>query len=142
MAMLPFCGYNFGDYWAHWLDIGARLKNPPRLFHVNWFRRNPQGKFLWPGFGDNLRVIEWMLKRSAGTVPAKETAIGHLPRPEDLNTSGLNLDSADLQELLTVDPALWRKELRDIGDYLQKFGSRTPRKLHDEHKKTLHALES
>jgi phosphoenolpyruvate carboxykinase (GTP) len=129
MAMLPFAGYNFGDYWQHWLNIGAKLKNPPRIYHVNWFRRDAKGRFLWPGFGDNLRVLAWMLERSAGSAPATQSAIGNLPRPEDLNTKGLDVTEQDLRELLTVDPALWRKEIADVRAYLQKFGARTPAAL-------------
>jgi phosphoenolpyruvate carboxykinase (GTP) len=126
MAMLPFAGYNFGDYWQHWLNVGAKLKNPPRIYHVNWFRRDMQGRFLWPGYGDNLRVLAWILERCAGTAQATQTAIGNLPRPEDLNVKGLNISEQDLRELLTVDPTLWNKELKDIREYLQKFGARTP----------------
>src|SRR5688572_14098299 len=85
MAMLPFCGYNFADYWSHWLNVGTKLKNPPKIYHVNWFRRDAAGKFLWPGYGENLRVLEWMLGRVGGKVSANETAIGNLPRPQDLN---------------------------------------------------------
>jgi phosphoenolpyruvate carboxykinase (GTP) len=129
MAMLPFCGYNFGDYWAHWLDIGSKLKNPPRIYHVNWFRRDAQGKFLWPGYGENLRVLAWMLDRCAGKAQANETAIGNLPRPQDLNLKGLNIGAADLQALLSVDPAMWRKEMTDIRAYLGSYGSRVPPEL-------------
>ena len=129
MAMLPFCGYNFGDYWGHWLEVGKKLKNPPRVFHVNWFRRDADGKFLWPGFGDNLRVIAWMLDRAAGRAQANATPIGNLPRPEDLNTQGLNVSAEALKALLNVDPALWSKEAADIRTYMQGFGSRLPKEL-------------
>jgi phosphoenolpyruvate carboxykinase (GTP) len=129
MAMLPFCGYNFGDYWAHWLNIGSKLKNPPRIYHVNWFRRDAQGKFLWPGYGENLRVLAWMLDRCAGKTQANETAIGNLPRPQDLNLRGLNIGAADLQALLSVDPAMWRKEMTDIRAYLESYGARVPAEL-------------
>ncbi|HEU4623883.1 MAG TPA: phosphoenolpyruvate carboxykinase (GTP) [Steroidobacteraceae bacterium] len=129
MAMLPFCGYNFGDYWQHWLNVGARLKNPPRIFHVNWFRRDAQGKFLWPGYGENLRVLAWMLDRVAGKAAANETAIGHLPRPQDLNTKGLDIGAADLQALLSVDPAKWRQEVTDIRAYLETYGNRLPAEM-------------
>ena len=101
MAMQPFCGYNYGDYWQHWLNVGAKLKNPPQIFHVNWFRRDEQGKFLWPGYGDNLRVLAWMLERVAGTAGATDTAIGALPRPEDLNVKGLNITPAALRSCCT-----------------------------------------
>jgi phosphoenolpyruvate carboxykinase (GTP) len=129
MAMLPFCGYNFADYWNHWLNVGGQLKNPPRIYHVNWFRRDASGKFLWPGYGENLRVLEWILNRCAGKVNANETAIGNLPRPQDLNTRGLEISSSDLQALLSVEPELWKKEVADIRTYLQSYGSRLPAEL-------------
>jgi phosphoenolpyruvate carboxykinase (GTP) len=129
MAMLPFCGYNFGDYWGHWLNVGAKLKNPPRIFHVNWFRRDAQGRFLWPGYGENLRVLAWMLDRCAGKAGANETAIGNLPRPQDLNTKGLDISSADLQALLSVDPAKWQQEVTDVRAYLQTYGKRLPAEM-------------
>ncbi|MBS0581061.1 MAG: phosphoenolpyruvate carboxykinase (GTP) [Proteobacteria bacterium] len=126
MAMQPFCGYNFGDYWRHWLDVGARLMRPPKIYHVNWFRRDAQGKFLWPGFGENLRVLAWMLERCAGRSGAADTAIGRLPRPEDLNTQGLKISPGDLEALLSVDPELWRKEAAEVREYLHRFGDRLP----------------
>jgi len=129
MAMLPFCGYNFADYWSHWLDIGSKLKNPPRIYHVNWFRRDADGRFLWPGYGENLRVLAWILDRCAGKAQANDTAIGNLPRPQDLNTRGLTVSSSDLQALLSVDPALWQKEVADIRTYLLQYGSRLPAEL-------------
>jgi phosphoenolpyruvate carboxykinase (GTP) len=129
MAMLPFCGYNFADYWSHWLNIGTKLKNPPRIYHVNWFRRDADGKFLWPGYGENLRVLDWVLGRCAGKVQANETAIGNLPRPQDLNLKGLDISSSDLQALLSVDPELWKKEVGDIRTYLQTYGDRLPAEL-------------
>jgi phosphoenolpyruvate carboxykinase (GTP) len=129
MAMLPFCGYNFADYWGHWLEVGKNLKNPPRIFHVSWFRRDSEGKFLWPGFGDNLRVLAWMLERAAGTATAVSTPIGNLPRAEDLNTEGLDVTPEALRALLSVDPALWSKEIGDVRSYMQTFGSRLPKEL-------------
>jgi phosphoenolpyruvate carboxykinase (GTP) len=132
MAMLPFAGYNFGDYWKHWLEIGSRLKNPPKIFHVNWFRRDASGKFLWPGFGDNLRVIEWMLKRHTGNADAQETAIGRLPKPSDINLNGLEVSDADLRELLTVDAGQWRKEVGAIREYFAQFGARVPPEMKQE----------
>ncbi len=129
MAMQPFCGYNFADYWQHWLDVGAKLKRPPRIFHVNWFRRDAQGKFLWPGFGDNLRVLAWMLDRAAGTAGAADSPIGRLPRPEDLNTQGLGVSAEALRELTSTDPALWRKEVTEIRSYLSRYGDRLPAAL-------------
>jgi len=129
MAMLPFCGYNFADYWNHWLNVGGRLKNPPGIYHVNWFRRDADGRFLWPGYGENLRVLEWILGRCAGKVSANETAIGNLPRPQDLNLKGLEINSTDLQSLLSVDPLLWKKEVADIRTYLESYGKRLPAEL-------------
>jgi phosphoenolpyruvate carboxykinase (GTP) len=132
MAMKPFCGYNFADYFTHWLNVGAKLKNPPKIFHVNWFRQGSDGKFLWPGFGDNLRVLSWMLDRCAGRAQAKETAIGNLPRAEDLNVAGLDIAPAVLEELLSVKPDAWRKEVADIREYLGEYGSRTPKAMYTE----------
>ncbi|MFO1504783.1 MAG: phosphoenolpyruvate carboxykinase (GTP) [Steroidobacteraceae bacterium] len=132
MAMKPFCGYNFGDYFQHWLNVGAKLKNPPKIFHVNWFRQGSDGKFLWPGFGDNLRVLSWMLERVAGRAGAKETAIGNLPRPEDLNLAGLDIKPDVVEELLSVKTDAWRKEAADIRTYLGEFGDRTPKAMYAE----------
>jgi len=132
MAMLPFCGYNFGDYWRHWLEVGAKLTRPPQIFHVNWFRRDAQGRFLWPGFGENLRVLAWMLERAAGGAGAAETPIGSVPRPQDLHTEGLEVRTEAMEELLRVDPALWRREVAEIRAYLQQFGTRLPAALSAE----------
>ena len=129
MAMQPFCGYNFGDYWQHWLDVGAKLTRPPGIYHVNWFRRDADGKFLWPGYGENLRVLDWVLQRCAGTVGADETPIGNLPRPEDLNTKGLNVSADALKALLSADPALWKKEMAEVGKYLEQYGNRLPAEM-------------
>jgi phosphoenolpyruvate carboxykinase (GTP) len=132
MAMKPFCGYNFGDYFSHWLNVGAKLKNAPRIFHVNWFRQGADGKFLWPGFGDNLRVLSWMLERCAGRAAATDTAIGFLPRPQDLNLSGLVIAPEVVAELLSVKPEAWRKEVADIRKYLGEYGKRTPAAMYAE----------
>jgi phosphoenolpyruvate carboxykinase (GTP) len=129
MAMKPFAGYNFGDYWAHWLDVGSRLKSPPKIFHVNWFRQGADGKFLWPGFGDNLRVMDWIIERIAGRAGARETAIGYLPQPQDINTKGLDIDPATLAELTSIKPEAWKQEIADVRSYLMEFGSRTPAAL-------------
>ena len=129
MAMQPFCGYNYADYWQHWLNVGAKLKNPPKIFHVNWFRRDEHGKFLWPGYGDNLRVLAWMLERVAGTAGADDTAIGALPRPQDLNVKGLDIATGALNELLRVDQAQWRNEVAEVRKYLAQYGSRLPAAL-------------
>lgn len=129
MAMKPFAGYNYGDYWAHWLAMGAKLKHPPKIYHVNWFRRDADGKFLWPGFGDNLRVLEWIIDRCSGKAGAQETAIGNLPRPEDLDLAGLDLAPGVLAQLLSVQAEEWRAEAADIEKYLDEYGSRTPAAL-------------
>jgi phosphoenolpyruvate carboxykinase (GTP) len=132
MAMKPFAGYNFGDYWSHWINVGTKLKSPPQIFHVNWFRQDGAGKFLWPGFGDNLRVLRWIIDRCKGTAKARDTAIGQLPLPHDLDTQGLELAPGALEELLAVDPALWRSEFKGIADYFGEFGRRIPRPLATE----------
>lgn len=129
MAMKPFAGYNFADYWSHWLNVGQKLKQPPKIFHVNWFRRDAAGKFLWPGYGDNLRVLAWMLERCAGKGGAAETPIGWMPRPADLNLAGLSLAPGAAEELLSVDKALWREEAAGIRKDMAEYGARVPPKL-------------
>jgi phosphoenolpyruvate carboxykinase (GTP) len=124
MAMKPFTGYNFADYWTHWIDVGTRLARPPQIFHVNWFRRDAAGRFLWPGFGENLRVLRWIIDRSMGGGGAEETPIGFLPRPADLDTTGLVLAPNALDELLAVDAAEWRAEFAAVGAYLEEYGAR------------------
>ena len=140
MAMKPFAGYNFGDYFAHWLSFDKAGAKLPKIFHVNWFRKNDDGKFLWPGFGDNMRVLEWMIKRVKGEVPGRATAIGILPAEDELNRDGLNIDAADLQALLHVDTHAWRTEVGAIADYLEEFGERTPAALFEELDKTARQL--
>ena len=133
MAMKPFCGYNFADYFAHWLSLDKANAKLPRIFHVNWFRKGANGKFVWPGFGDNMRVLEWIVNRCKGTAEAVQTPIGSLPRREDLNLAGLNLAEADLELLLSVDLEGWAREYAGIGEYLASFGERTPVALQQEH---------
>ncbi|MFZ9709722.1 MAG: phosphoenolpyruvate carboxykinase (GTP), partial [Steroidobacteraceae bacterium] len=132
MAMKPFAGYNYGDYWAHWFAIGAKLKHPPRIYHVNWFRRDAEGKFLWPGFGDNLRVLEWIIDRCEGRAEAADTPIGRLPRAEDLNLKGLDIAPTALSQLLSVQPDEWRAEAADMAQYFDEYGDRTPAPLRRE----------
>jgi phosphoenolpyruvate carboxykinase (GTP) len=132
MAMKPFTGYNYGDYFGHWLNVGAKLKNPPRIFHVNWFRQASNGEFLWPGFGDNLRVLEWILDRCAKRVGATDTAIGWLPKPSDLNLRGLQIAPEVMQELTTVHVDAWRREAADFRNYLLEYGSHMPPEMLDE----------
>ena len=142
MAMKPFAGYNFGDYWSHWIDVGARLKSPPQIFHVNWFRQNDAGKFLWPGFGENLRVLRWIIERCKGTARARDTAIGHLPNSADLDLQGLDIAPGALDELLTVDPKLWREEFAGIDKYFGEFGDRVPQSLKTELRSALERVHS
>jgi phosphoenolpyruvate carboxykinase (GTP) len=127
MAMLPFCGYNMGDYFAHWLDIGARLARPPRIFRVNWFRRDADGKFVWPGFGENMRVLKWMVERIHGRASeVEETPIGWIPTPSALDTGGLDLAPSQLKEALRCDAGEWLQALGDLDDFYGHFGGRLP----------------
>jgi phosphoenolpyruvate carboxykinase (GTP) len=130
-GMLPFCGYNMADYWAHWLDVGRATSAAklPRIFYVNWFRRDGDGRFLWPGFGENSRVLEWMFRRCDGEGAARETPIGWLPSPEDLDTSGLDIDASDLAALLDMDEAAWSRELSQLEEHFARFGDRLPAEL-------------
>ena len=136
MAMLPFCGYNMADYWQHWIDIGAGLDEDkaPKIFNVNWFRKDDEGNFLWPGFGDNMRVLEWIIKRCEGKVDAEETAIGFVPKAEDINLEGIEDEVSEdqLKEILSVDNSLWEDEAKGIEEFYAKFGDRLPKALSDE----------
>lgn len=138
MAMLPFCGYHMGDYFQHWIDMGKKIKVQPKIFNVNWFRTDSEGHFIWPGFGDNMRVLDWILKRCEETVDADETAIGYVPKPEDINLEGCSVDEETLKGLLNVDTETWKKEAEGIKEFYKKFGDRLPKELNDE----LAALES
>jgi phosphoenolpyruvate carboxykinase (GTP) len=133
MAMLPFCGYNMGEYWAHWLSIGKQLQRPPAVFHVNWFRRDANDKFLWPGFGDNVRVLMWMLGRIRGTADARETAIGYVPTPISLHLDGLDLSSETVERLLHVDARDWEHEWEEQGEFFATFGEHLPPAIREEH---------
>src|SRR3989442_1204913 len=125
MAMLPFCGYNMGDYFAHWLATGSRVAKAPKIFRVNWFRKGDDGKFLWPGYGDNMRVLKWMVERIHGTRrDAHETPIGWLPRPGDLDTHGLSIKDEALREALRVDAGEWLGALDDLEGFYNGFGTR------------------
>lgn len=136
MAMLPFCGYNMADYWQHWIDIGAGLDEDkaPKIFNVNWFRKDDDGNFLWPGFGDNMRVLEWIIKRCEGMVDADETAIGFVPKAEDITLAGIEdeVSEAQLKEILSVDNSLWDDEAKGIEEFYSNFGDRLPKALSDE----------
>ena len=130
MAMLPFCGYHMGDYWAHWLEMGEKLGDKaPKIFNVNWFRTDDEGHFIWPGFGDNLRVLEWILKRCEGKADAVETPIGFVPHAEDINIEGLEISLDTLKGLLDVDRDLWKSETEGITEFYAKFGNKLPAEL-------------
>ena len=137
MAMRPFCGYNMADYWQHWLDMGEKLPHAPKIFNVNWFRTDDNGRFLWPGFGDNLRVLEWILKRCFDEVGADETVIGYEPKPEDIDLDGSGVTVETLKELLTLDAKSWRENCAGIREYFEQFGDKLPHELREE----LEALE-
>ena len=134
MAMLPFCGYHMGDYWAHWLEMGETLGDKaPKIFNVNWFRTDENGDFIWPGFGDNMRVLDWIIDRCEGNVDAVETAIGYEPKPEDINVEGLaDITTETIADLLTVDKDLWIEESKGIEEFYAKFGEKLPKALAGE----------
>ncbi len=129
MAMKPFAGYHMGDYFRHWIDMGKKVKNPPKIFNVNWFRQDENGEFLWPGFGDNMRVLDWILKRCSGEVDARETAIGYLPYAKDIDIEGLDYSVETLESILTVDKKRWSAEADEIAEYYKQFGDRLPKEL-------------
>ena len=142
MAMKPFCGYNFADYWAHWLSFTDRTGNLPPIFHVNWFRKDGNGKFMWPGFGDNMRVIEWIINRCKGDVGVNETAIGGLPDAADINIDGLGINGSTLEALLHLDRDAWSVELEQISEYLASYGDRLPAQMTAELDKVAVALKN
>jgi phosphoenolpyruvate carboxykinase (GTP) len=132
MAMLPFCGYNMGDYFGHWMQLGSRLKQAPLIFRVNWFRTGPEGKLLWPGYGENLRVLRWVIARVHGETGAEETPIGYLPHPQDIDLTGINVSQAALKDLLAVDRDGWLKTAENQREFFRKFGDRMPREIWQE----------
>jgi phosphoenolpyruvate carboxykinase (GTP) len=129
MAMLPFCGYNMGDYWAHWLKMGTKSDKVPRIFHVNWFRLDANGRFLWPGYGENLRVLKWILERCNGRGDAVETPIGWVPTKNAIDRAGLDVNDATMQELLAVDKNEWKTELGGLREFFAKFGNKLPEEM-------------
>jgi phosphoenolpyruvate carboxykinase (GTP) len=136
MAMLPFCGYNMGDYWAHWLDVGKRAANPPAIFQVNWFRTDDQGRYIWPGFGENMRVLRWVrdqVRSRNGTIDGRETPIGIVPTPQAIGTADLGLSATDADALFAVDRDDWLREAEDQQTFLQKFGDRLPPTIREQH---------
>lgn len=142
MAMKPFCGYNFADYWGHWLSFADKSDKLPRIFHVNWFRQDAAGRFLWPGFGENLRVLRWIIDRCENRVGARETPIGYLPEPQGIDTSGLDVSRETMDALLTINAGQWKKEMESVGEYLASYGDRLPRALRREHNEVVSALKS
>jgi phosphoenolpyruvate carboxykinase (GTP) len=135
MAMLPFCGYNMADYFAHWLQMGKKIPKPPKIFHVNWFRKGADGRFLWPGYGENVRVLKWILERVEGRGAAQETPIGYVPAKNGLTLDGIKVSDEALNELLRVNPEEWEAEMEDSKQFLSKFGKRLPRQISEEHDK-------
>jgi len=137
MAMRPFVGYNMGDYFQHWLDMGHKIPNAPKIFHVNWFRTDDEGHFIWPGFGDNMRVLDWILQRCEDKVEARETAIGYVPYAKDINIEGLDISVDTIEDLLSVDKASWLEDVENIKSFYAQVGDRVPKTMYDE----LSALE-
>ena len=140
MAMKPFCGYNFADYWNHWLSFADKSTRLPKIFHVNWFRQDKDGKFMWPGFGENLRVLRWVIDRCDGKANATETPIGYLPTTTAIDTHDLDVSTETMQALLAVDAAKWRAEMQTLEEYFVSYGDRLPAKLWDEHRRVTAAL--
>ncbi|HPP06079.1 MAG TPA: phosphoenolpyruvate carboxykinase (GTP), partial [Syntrophorhabdaceae bacterium] len=132
MAMFPFCGYNMGMYFQHWFDMGKKMEKPPKIFHVNWFRTDKDGNYLWPGFGENLRILEWIIGRCIKTAGARITPIGYVPKPEDLDLTGLSMSKETIEELLYVDKGAWLEEAKDIERFFKTFGSDLPVELKNE----------
>ena len=132
MAMKPFCGYNFADYWSHWLSFAERSEQLPKIFHVNWFRQNADGDFLWPGFGENLRVLRWIIDRCENRVGANETPIGFLPNPADIDTTDLDISDEAMNALISIDRDQWRTEIESVGEYLDSYGDRLPESLRQQ----------
>src|SRR5690606_999020 len=132
-AMLPFCGYNMADYWGHWLRMGETLgEHAPKIFQVNWFRKGDDGRYLWPGFGENSRVIDWVIRRVDGDVEGRRTPIGIVPAENELNLDGIEVPAADLEELFEIDPASWLEEADLTEEFFARFGEKLPVQLRDE----------
>ncbi|HSN18996.1 MAG TPA: phosphoenolpyruvate carboxykinase (GTP) [Gammaproteobacteria bacterium] len=142
MAMKPFAGYNFADYWAHWLSFSSRSTQLPTVFHVNWFRQDADGKFMWPGFGENLRVLRWILQRCEGKAEAVETPIGFVPADKAIDTHDLDIDPKTLHTLLNIDKSKWQQEMKELGEYFKTFGKRMPAGLETEHARVSEALKN
>lgn len=134
MAMLPFCGYNMGDYFGHWLKVGRKLTQPPKIFSVNWFRVDDDGRFIWPGFGDNIRVLKWIIDRVNGRAKAQETPLGLVPQLSDLDLTGLDIPAEKIAKLFEINPDQWGPELQDIEKFFNQFGDRLPKEIWQEYK--------
>jgi phosphoenolpyruvate carboxykinase (GTP) len=132
MAMIPFCGYNMADYFAHWLKMGARMLEPPKIFHVNWFRQDQNGHYLWPGYGENLRIIEWILARSRGEAEAVTTPLGYIPHKSSLDLTGLEISDHDMKALLEVDRSAWLEDIADQRKFFEQFGDRLSPEIYTE----------
>lgn len=141
MAMQPFCGYNFADYWAHWLSFEDKSDKLPKIFHVNWFRQDKDGRFLWPGFGENLRVLRWIIDRCEARVGGRETPIGILPDPDDIDVSGLDVTRTTMETLLSIDADQWQQEMQSVAEYLEEFGDRLPDALRQELQRVMDAVQ-
>jgi phosphoenolpyruvate carboxykinase (GTP) len=142
MAMVPFCGFNMADYFGHWLSMGKRLERAPRIFHVNWFRTGDDGKFLWPGFGENIRVLKWILERVEFGDGARSTPIGHVPPRDAFDLKGLDLGRDRFAQLVAVDSRAWLAEAERSGAFLDRFGERLPKALRQEHEALVQRLRS
>jgi len=142
MAMLPFAGYNIGDYWRHWLAMQPRITEPPRIFMVNWFRKDVHGAFLWPGFGENLRVLKWILARIDGRVEGRETLLGTVPEPAELDLSGLEIAGEQLRLALAIDRDEWKTEMASVGKFFDRIGRSVPEQLRELHRALSNALET
>lgn len=142
MAMLPFCGYNMGEYWGHWLHMQSKIPHPPKIFMVNWFRKDSNGKFIWPGFGENMRVLKWILDRSLGAVGGQETAMGWVPQEGYLDLSGLHLSPETVDEACSVNLDEWKKELVSVDDWFKSIGPKLPRGLELTRQLLLAAIEA
>ena len=132
MAMLPFCGYHMGDYFSHWFEVGNSVSNQPKIFNVNWFRLDDDGKFIWPGFGDNMRVLDWIIDRCDNKIEAVESPIGLLPKAEDINIDGLDINAETLKDLLNIDKDMWKKEAEGIEEFYKMFGDKLPQELNEQ----------
>ena len=142
MAMLPFCGYNRGEYWGHWLHMQSKIPHPPKIFVVNWFRKDSHGKFIWPGFGENMRVLKWILDRSFGAVGGQEIAMGWVPQEGYLDLSGLNIPPEVIDDACRVDLEEWRAELQSVDSWFKTIGSKLPRGLELQRQLLLAAIEA